>query len=47
MCLKGTKSLQIKEASIVVKQSFALKVAFLAFNATMLVFIATSLSLIL
>jgi len=46
MCLKGTGSLQIKEAGIIVKQSFALKAAFLAFNAAMLAFIATSLSLI-
>ena len=44
--LKGTGSLQIKEAGIIVKQSFALKAAFLAFNAAMLAFIATSLSLI-
>jgi hypothetical protein len=45
--LKGTKSLQIKEANIVIKQSFAFKVAFLASNAIMLAFIATSLLLIL
>jgi len=44
--LKGTRSLQIKEAGVVVKQSFALKAAFLASNAAMLAFIATSLLLI-
>jgi len=47
MCLEGTGSLQIEEASVVVKRSFAFKAAFLAFNAAMLAFIATSLSLIL
>jgi hypothetical protein len=46
ICLKGTGSPRIEEASIVVKRSFALKAAFLAFNAAMLVFIATSLLLI-
>jgi hypothetical protein len=46
MCLKGTGSPRIKEASIVVKRSFALKAAFLASNAAMLAFIATSLLLI-
>jgi len=46
MYLKGTESLQIKEAGIIIKRSFALKAAFLAFNAAMLAFIATSLSLI-
>ena len=46
MCLKGTKSPRIKEASIIVKRSFALKAAFLAFNIIMLAFIATSLLLI-
>jgi len=46
MCLEGTRSPQIKEAGIVVKRSFALKAAFLAFNAIMLAFIATSLLLI-
>jgi len=46
MCLEGTGSPQIKEAGIVVKRSFALKAAFLASNAAMLAFIATSLSLI-
>ena len=45
--LKGTGSLQIKEAGIVVKRSFAFKVAFLAFNIAMLAFIVTSLLLIL
>jgi hypothetical protein len=45
--LKDTRSLQIKEASIVAKQSFTFKVAFLAFNIVMLAFIATSLLLIL
>jgi hypothetical protein len=44
--LKGTKSPRIKEAGIVIKRSFALKVAFLASNVAMLVFIATSLLLI-
>ena len=44
--LKGTRSLQIKEASIVIKRSFAFKAAFLASNAAMLIFIATSLLLI-
>jgi hypothetical protein len=47
MCLKGTGSPRIKEAGIVIKRSFALKAAFLASNATMLAFIATSLLLIL
>jgi hypothetical protein len=47
MCLKGIKSLQIKEANIVIKQSFAFKVAFLASNIVMLAFIITSLLLIL
>jgi hypothetical protein len=47
MCLKGTRSPQIEEASIVVKRSFALKAAFLASNAAILAFIATSLLLIL
>ena len=46
MCLEGTRSLQIKEAGIVVKRSFALKAAFLASNAAMLAFTATSLLLI-
>jgi hypothetical protein len=46
MCLKGTGSPRIKEAGIVIKRSFALKAAFLASNAAMLVFIATSLLLI-
>jgi hypothetical protein len=44
--LKSTKSPRIKEASVVIKQSFALKAAFLAFNIVMLAFIATSLLLI-
>ena len=44
--LKGTGSLQIKEAGIVVKRSFAFKAAFLASNAAILAFIATSLLLI-
>jgi hypothetical protein len=47
MRLKGIKSLQIKEANIVIKQSFAFKVAFLASNIVMLAFIITSLLLIL
>jgi len=47
MCLKGIKSPRIKEAGVVVKRSFALKAAFLAFNIVILVFIATSLLLIL
>ena len=47
MYLKGTRSLQIEEAGVVVKQSFALKVAFLASNIAMLAFTATSLLLIL
>jgi hypothetical protein len=47
MCLKSTESPRIKEASIVIKQSFTLKVAFLASNAAMLIFIITSLLLIL
>jgi len=46
MCLEGTGSLQIKEAGVVVKRSFAFKAAFLASNAAMLAFIATSLLLI-
>jgi len=46
ICLKGTGSLQIKEAGIVVKRSSALKAAFLASNTAMLAFIATSLLLI-
>jgi hypothetical protein len=46
MCLKGTGSPRIKEAGIVIKRSFALKAAFLASNAAMLAFIATSLLLI-
>jgi hypothetical protein len=46
MCLKGTRPPQIKEAGIVIKRSFTLKVAFLAFNAIILAFIATSLLLI-
>jgi hypothetical protein len=46
MCLKGTGSPRIEEAGIVIKRSFALKAAFLAFNAAMLAFIATSLLLI-
>jgi hypothetical protein len=45
--LKSTKSPQIKEAGIVIKQSFALKAAFLASNIAMLAFIATFLLLIL
>jgi hypothetical protein len=44
--LEGTGSLRIEEAGIVVKRSFALKEAFLAFKAAILAFIATSLSLI-
>ena len=44
--LKGIKSLQMKEANIVIKQSFALKAAFLASNIAILAFIATSLLLI-
>jgi hypothetical protein len=47
ICLKGTGSLQIKEAGVVVKRSFAFKKAFLAFKAAILAFIATSLLLIL
>jgi hypothetical protein len=47
MYLKGTGSPQIKEAGIVIKRSFALKAAFLAFNVAMLAFITTSLLLIL
>ena len=47
ICLKGTGSPRIKEASIVIKRSFALKVAFLAFNAAILAFIVTFLLLIL
>ena len=47
ICLKGTKSLQIKEASKVIKQSFAFKEAFLAFNTAILAFIIASLLLIL
>jgi len=47
MYLKGTRSPRIKEANIVIKQSFALKAAFLAFNIAILAFIATSLLLIL
>jgi hypothetical protein len=46
MCLEGTGSPQIKEAGVIVKRSFALKAAFLAFNIAMLAFIATSLLLI-
>jgi hypothetical protein len=46
MCLKGTGSPRIKEAGVVVKRSFALKAAFLASNAAILAFIATSLLLI-
>ena len=46
MCLEGTGSPRIKEASIIIKQSFAFKVAFLAFNVAMLAFIATFLLLI-
>jgi hypothetical protein len=46
MCLEGTGSPRIKEASVVIKRSFALKAAFLAFNIAMLAFIATSLLLI-
>jgi hypothetical protein len=46
ICLKGTGSPRIEEASVVVKRSFALKAAFLASNAAMLAFIATSLLLI-
>jgi hypothetical protein len=46
MCLKGTGSPRIEEAGIIVKQSFALKAAFLASNAAMLAFITTSSSLI-
>jgi hypothetical protein len=46
MCLKGTGSPRIKEASVIIKRSFALKVAFLASNIAMLVFIITSLLLI-
>jgi len=44
--LKGTKSPRIKEASIVIKRSFAFKAAFLAFNAAIIAFIITSLLLI-
>ena len=44
--LKSTGSLRIKEASVVIKRSFALKEAFLASKAAILAFIATSLSLI-
>jgi hypothetical protein len=47
MCLKGIKSPRIKEAGIVIKRSFAFKVAFLAFNVAMLAFIVISLLLIL
>jgi hypothetical protein len=47
MCLKGTRSPQIKEAGIIIKRSFAFKAAFLAFNAIILAFIATFLLLIL
>ena len=47
MCLEGTGSPRIEEAGVVVKRSFALKAAFLASNAAMLAFIATSLLLIL
>ena len=46
MYLKGTESLQIKEAGIIIKRSFALKAAFLASNIAILAFIATSLLLI-
>jgi hypothetical protein len=46
MCLKGTESPRIKEANIIIKRSFALKVAFLAFNAAILAFIITFLLLI-
>jgi hypothetical protein len=46
MCLKGTRSPRIKEAGIVIKRSFALKAAFLAFNAIILAFTVTSLLLI-
>ena len=46
MCLEGTKSLQIKEASAVVKRSFVLKATFLASSVAILAFIATSLLLI-
>jgi hypothetical protein len=46
MCLEGIRSPRIKEAGVVVKRSFALKAAFLAFNVAMLAFIATSLLLI-
>jgi len=44
--LKGTRSPQIEEASVVVKRSFALKEAFLASKAAILAFTATSSSLI-
>ena len=47
MYLKGTESLQIKEAGIIIKRSFAFKAAFLASNTAILAFIATSLLLIL
>jgi hypothetical protein len=47
ICLKSTGSPRIKEAGIVIKRSFALKAAFLASNAAILAFIATSLLLIL
>jgi hypothetical protein len=46
MCLKGTKFPRIKEAGIIVKRSFAFKVAFLASNIVILAFIVTSLLLI-
>jgi hypothetical protein len=46
ICLEGTRSPRIEEASVVIKRSFALKAAFLASNAAMLAFIATSLLLI-
>jgi hypothetical protein len=46
MCLKGTGSPRIKEASVIIKRSFALKAAFLASNIAMLIFIITSLLLI-
>ena len=46
MCLEGTGSPRIKEANIVIKRSFALKVASLASNIVILAFIITSLLLI-
>jgi hypothetical protein len=45
-CLKSIKSLQIKEASVIVKQSFTFKKAFLAFKVAILAFTTTSLLLI-